>query len=109
MQAWPCLSAHGDRTRLALVVAPNAKRTAVEGLHDGALRLRLAAPPVDGKANEALLRWLAGELGLPRRALELLHGAGARRKVVEVQAPPQHLVAWLAQSLPTPSRHGDTD
>lgn len=100
------MSTHGARTRLALSVVPNAQRTAVDGLHDGALRVRLAAPPVDGKANDTLLRWLAGELGLPRRALELVRGAGARRKAVEVDAPPQHLLAWLDRVLPGPSRPG---
>jgi uncharacterized protein YggU (UPF0235/DUF167 family) len=66
---WPCLAVHGQRSRLDVSVVPNAKRTALDGLHDGALRVRLAAPPVDGKANDTLLRWLAGELGLPRRAV----------------------------------------
>lgn len=108
---WPCLSTRGARaphgpgyTRLELSVVPNAKRTALDGLHDGALRVRLAAPPVDGKANEALLRWLADELGLPRRAVVLLRGAGARRKAVEIDAPLEQLVAWLAARMPTSSR-----
>lgn len=106
---WPCVSTRGARTRLELSVVPNAKRTAVDGLHDGTLRVRLAAPPVDGKANDMLLRWLAGELGLPRRALELVRGPGARRKAVEIDAPLQHLVAWLAAALPTPSRQAPPD
>ncbi len=101
---WPCLSARGERTRLELSVVPNAKRTAVDGLHDGALRVRLAAPPVDGKANDTLLRWLAGELGLPRRAVELVRGASARRKAVEIDAPLKQLVAWLEALMPTASR-----
>lgn len=101
---WPCLAARGERTRLELSVVPNAKRTAVDGLHDGALRVRLAAPPVDGKANDTLLRWLAGELGLPRRAVELVRGASARRKAVEIDAPLKQLVAWLDAIEPTASR-----
>ncbi|MBX3604355.1 MAG: DUF167 domain-containing protein [Piscinibacter sp.] len=74
----------------------------VDGLHDGALRVRLAAPPVDGRANDALLRWLAGELGLPRRALALVRGAGARRKAVEIEAPVAQVAAWLARQMPVP-------
>jgi uncharacterized protein (TIGR00251 family) len=97
---WPCLSAHGARARLELSVAPNAKRTAADGLHDGALRVRLAAPPVDGKANDALLRWLADELGVPRRALELVRGASARRKAVEIDLPVGEVGAWLARQVP---------
>ena len=100
---WPCLSARGERTRLELSVVPNAKRTAVDGLHDGALRVRLAAPPVDGKANDTLLRWLAGELGLPRRAVELVRGASARRKAVEIDAPLEQMVTWLCLLYTSPS------
>jgi Uncharacterised ACR, YggU family COG1872 len=51
----PCLTRHGECLWLAVSVVPNAKRSGADGLHDGALRVRLAAPPVDGKANEALI------------------------------------------------------
>ena len=57
---WPCLSVHGDAVWLAVSVQPNARRTAADGLHDGALRILLGAPPVDGKANQWLIEWLAG-------------------------------------------------
>ena len=67
-------SRHGDAVWLAVSVQPNAKRTAADGLHDGALRVRLCAPPVDGKANQLLIEWLAGELGLPKRAIQLVRG-----------------------------------
>lgn len=97
MADWPCLSCHGEVLRLVVSVAPNAKRTAAEGLHDGALRVRLAAPPVDGKANEALQRWLADELGLARRAVRLVHGQGARRKVLEIVAPGAPVIEWLGR------------
>jgi hypothetical protein len=97
--AWPCLSVHGDAVWLAISVSPNARRTQVEGLHDGALRVRLAAPPVDGKANELLLAWLAGELDLPRRALRLVRGETARRKWLAVDAPQERLVQWLHERL----------
>ena len=50
---------------LDLSVQPGAKHTAIDGLHDGALRVRLAAPPVDGKANSQLLAWLAEQLRCP--------------------------------------------
>lgn len=97
MADWPCLAPHGEAMRLAVSVAPNAKRTAAEGLHDGALRIRLAAPPVDGKANEALQRWLADELGLPRRAIRLVRGESSRRKLLDIEAPAALLQAWLAR------------
>jgi uncharacterized protein len=92
---WPCLSARGEGSRLAVAVVPNAKRTGADGLHDGALRVRLVAPPVDGKANEVLIEWLAGELKLPRRAVHLARGATSRRKVLEIDAGVQVLSLWL--------------
>lgn len=70
-------------------------------LHDGALRVRLAAPPVDGKANEQLLTWLASELDLPRRSIRLLRGESARRKTIEIDATPEHVGRWLALRLGT--------
>jgi hypothetical protein len=100
--AWPCLAARAAGCVLQLSVAPNARRTGADGLHDGALRVRLAAPPVDGKANERLLAWLADELGLPKRAVRLLRGDSARRKTVEIDAPAQAVQRWLA-SLPRPA------
>lgn len=77
----------GDALVLALRVQPGAKRTEVAGLHGGALKLRLAAPPVDGKANDALLRFLADAFGVPLRSVALLHGAASRAKTVRVSAP----------------------
>ena len=97
---WPCLSANGASSRLAVAVVPNAKRTGADGLHDGALRVRLAAPPVDGKANEVLVEWLAGALHLPRRAVRLARGAGTRRKQLEIDLPEAEVARWLAATLP---------
>jgi uncharacterized protein (TIGR00251 family) len=99
---WPCLAPRGDGCVLALAVAPQAKRTGADGLHDGALRVRLAAPPVDGKANAMLLAWLADELGCPRRDLSLLRGDTARRKWVEIALPPAQVAAWLDRVLAAP-------
>lgn len=79
---------------LAVSVVPNAKRTGADGLHDGALRVRLAAPPVDGKANELLLQWVAKELDLPHRAVTLARGLSSRRKWLEIDAPQDVVVAW---------------
>lgn len=95
--AWPCLAARGAGVLLAVAVTPNAKRTAADGLHDGALRVRLAAPPVDGKANDTLVAWLAEELGLPRRAVRLLRGQTARRKQLEIDLPAAEVARWLAR------------
>lgn len=76
----------GDRWALLLWVQPGARRTEVQGVADGRLRLKLAAPPVDGKANEALLRWLARALGARQRDVELVSGQTSRRKRVSVRS-----------------------
>ena len=95
----PCLSARGDGVLLQLSVVPNAKRTEVDGLHDGALRVRLAAPPIDGRANEALVAWLAKSLGVARRDVELVRGESSRRKQVAIGVPLEAATAWLAPLL----------
>jgi uncharacterized protein (TIGR00251 family) len=69
---------------IAVLVQPRASRTRVVGLHDGLLKIQLAAPPVDGAANEALLEFLADALEVPRRALALVGGETSRRKRVSV-------------------------
>ncbi len=100
---WPCLQElAGGACRLALTVVPNARRTGADGLHDGCLRVRLAAPPVDGRANAQLLAWLAAELHLPRRGITLQRGDSARRKWVDIEAPAAAVAAWLATRVPAP-------
>lgn len=73
-----------EGARLTLHVQPRGARNAIEGVHGDALKVRLTAPPVDGAANEALIRFLAGELGVSRAALTLTSGATSRRKTVAV-------------------------
>jgi len=82
-----CLREEGDALVLALHVQPGAKRTEVAGAHGDAFKVRLAAPPVEGKANAALLRFLAGEFGVPLRNVTLLRGETSRAKQVRIAAP----------------------
>ena len=72
---------------LALHVQPGAARTEVAGTHGDALKIRLAAPPVDGKANAELLRFLADAFAVPLRQVTLVRSETARRKTVRVDAP----------------------
>ncbi len=65
-------------------VQPRAKSDELAGVVDGVLRIRLRAPPVDGAANEALVAFLADELGVPRRHIRIVSGIGSRNKVIEV-------------------------
>jgi len=78
---------------------PNAKRTEIDGLHDSALRVRLAAPPIDGRANEALIAWLAKSLDVPRRHIEVLRGESSRRKQVAIAVSHDVAAAWLVAVL----------
>jgi uncharacterized protein (TIGR00251 family) len=68
----------------AVRVVPRASRSAVAGEHDGALKVRVAAPPVEGATNEELTRFLARVLGLSARAVEVVGGHTSKNKVVRV-------------------------
>ncbi len=72
---------------LTLHVQPGAKRTALGGLHGDALKIRLAAPPVDGQANAELVRFLAAEFGVPQRHVSIVRGETSRQKVVRIESP----------------------
>jgi uncharacterized protein (TIGR00251 family) len=65
-------------------VIPRAKKTQIGGERDGAIVIRLAAPPVDGAANDALIEVLAATLDLPRRNIRILSGEHARHKRVAI-------------------------
>ena len=73
---------------LTLHIQPGAKKTEIVGLHGDALKIRLAAPPVDGKANAALIEFVTERLGLPKSAARLVSGQTSRRKILEVDAVP---------------------
>jgi len=71
-------------TRLICWIQPCAARTEVAGRHGGAIKIRVAARPVDGAANTELVRFLAVRLGVPRAAVRIRSGASGRRKALEV-------------------------
>lgn len=74
----------GPKALIRLRVVPNARRSKVVGEYGEAIKLKIAAPAVEGKANEALLQFVASHLGVPRRAVELISGEKSRDKTVEV-------------------------
>lgn len=74
----------GDGVVFTLHIQPGAKRTETAGTHGDALKIRLAAPPVDGKANDALVAFLAKTLGVPKSHVELIAGQSSRAKRVRV-------------------------
>lgn len=96
MSDWFRQSADG-RITLTLHIQPGAKKTEFAGLHGEALKIRLAAPPVDGKANEALLRFIAEVLHLPKSAVTLKSGQTSRHKVLEVNGTTADAVAALSR------------
>jgi uncharacterized protein (TIGR00251 family) len=81
----PCwLRAVGDDVVLTLHVQPGAKRTEVAGVHGEALKIRLGAPPVDGKANDCLIAYLAERFGMPKSRVVLESGMTSRSKRVRI-------------------------
>ena len=94
------LSRHAQGVRATLRVTPRAAASAVQGIEvDDAgrayLAVRVNAPPEAGKANAALIKLLAKRWSLPQRALEVISGASARRKVLQVHGSPDALIARL--------------
>ena len=77
-------SQHGPALTFAVRVAPRASRSAVVGEYDGALRVRLAAPPVAGAANRELQRLLAKTFKLPQNAVEIIAGKSSKQKIVRI-------------------------
>lgn len=77
----------GDDLILRLRIVPRSKRDQIAGVHGGSLKIRITAPPVEGKANAHLLQFLAAEFGVSRRAVTLLTGQTSGHKRVSVTAP----------------------
>jgi uncharacterized protein len=86
------------RITLTLHIQPGARKTEIAGRHGDALKIRLAASPVDGKANEALLRFVAETLHLPKSSVCLKSGQTSRRKVLEVNGASAEEIARFAQA-----------
>jgi uncharacterized protein (TIGR00251 family) len=82
--------------RVGIRVRPGASRTNVGGRHGESLVIRVAAPPIEGRATEQALRALADALGVRRAAVSLVSGAASRDKVVEIQGDPQILGRLLS-------------
>lgn len=86
----------GENLILTLHIQPGAKKTELAGLHGDALKIRLAAPPVEGQANSRLIAYLSERFGVPQRNIVLKHGETSRRKMIVVsgsKVPPESLLA----------------
>ena len=84
----------GDDLLLVVHVQPGAKQSGFAGVHGDAVKIRLAAPPLDGRANKALCRFLAEACGVAPSAVEIISGESARAKRVRIRLP-QELPAIL--------------
>ena len=80
----PWLRDEADALILTLHIQPAAKKTEVVGVHGDALKIRLAAPPVDGKANAALIKFVAAQLGVGKSTVTLISGDTARAKRLRI-------------------------
>ena len=85
-KSWRRVDADGSIT-LEIHAQPGAKQTVVAGVHGDALKIRLAAPAIDGKANAELTRFLAKAFGVPQRNVTLVRGETGRRKTVRIASP----------------------
>ncbi len=87
----PYLTISSDGTvLLRLHVQPKASKSRIVGLHDNCLKLAVAAPPVEGKANKEVVKFLAAVLGVPARDVTVKSGIQSRRKVVASDSPDGH-------------------
>lgn len=94
--AWHRYDSAARRLTLTLHVQPGARNSGIAGTHGDALKIRIAAPAVDNKANAALIAFLSEALAVPKSAIALRHGTTSRRKVVEISGGPE-LVKALGQ------------
>lgn len=85
--SWYQFRENGRLLMLDLYIQPNASRTEVAGLHDGALKIKVAAPPADHQANDKLLEFLRKSFKVGKKQILLKHGEHARHKVVEIAEP----------------------
>lgn len=84
-----CFSWQGETLLLSVYIQPRASRDEIVGLHDNELKIRITAPPVDGKANTHLIKFLAKSFKVSRSQIQLLAGESGRHKKLAIQQPGQ--------------------
>jgi len=86
---------------LKLLVQPRSSKNEIAGLHDDALKLRLTTPPVEGRANKAVISFLAKQLRLPKSAVTIQSGQQSREKRLHIQGCTEETVRQLVSGLPS--------
>jgi uncharacterized protein (TIGR00251 family) len=97
---WFRLDEKRDTLILKLHVQPNARSTGVSGLHDGALKVRLAAPAVDDKANKLLIDFIGRMLDLPANRVIIASGLHTRKKIVQIVHPEPSVITRVRELVP---------
>jgi len=92
--------------RIKVYVQPRASKTAVVGMHGDAVHIRLAAPPVDNAANEALVELVAARLGIAKRQVRVVAGETSRRKVIEIDGVAAETATSALLTVPNSSKGG---
>ena len=99
---WAGYDAKRDIWTLQIHAQPGAKKSAIVGEHNGRLKLKLAAPAVDNKANQCLIAFVAQIFGVAGRQVGIVRGESARQKTVSVQGAGSHLPDLLERNINTP-------
>jgi uncharacterized protein (TIGR00251 family) len=97
------IAVNGGGVSFYVQVQPRASHDAIGGEHAGALKIRLTAPPVDDRANQALVQLLAARLNVPRAAVRIVSGEKGRRKRVTVAGVKREQVLALAAAAKRPA------
>lgn len=97
--SWFRYDCERDLLTLSVYVQPNARNTGFDGLHDGRLRIRLAAPPVDARANALLVDFVKKTFDLRGDRVIIRHGLRSRAKIVQIARPGVALLARMEQLL----------
>ena len=95
----PAVGIRGNAITIRVKVHPRAKRNAITGIVGDAVKLSLTSPPVDGKANEACMRFFAELFGVPRAAVTIVKGETSRTKLIQIaQVPKERVEAILSEA-----------
>lgn len=96
----PFLTSGEGYSLLQILLVPNAKENKIYGLFNDRLKLYISAPAVDGKANKALIKYLAELFKLKKNQISLVQGEKSHQKTVRLDAPIDHICTCLSQHIP---------